>query len=128
MTGTIFWKVKRFSAESQTNLKNKNFSKPNCSTKSSRHLERTFNNFPHNFSQTFWKIVDRSHKASGKVFSLKENFHCMKCSSSNAKCTFSNPAESSFYKVRRNFGQSPKTYKRIFLSWKSCHQLFPRRS
>ena len=129
MSSTIFLKGQKiFRWKSEKKLKYRNFLKQNCSTESSRHLERIFNNFARKFSQTFWKIVDPNHKASGKVFSLKENFHCMQCASSNAKCTFGNPAERSIDKVRRHFSQSPKIKKRIILSWKNCHQLFPRRS
>ena len=100
------------------NFKYKNFLKKNWSTERPRHVERSFDNFAQNFSQTFWKIVQPNHKTLKKVYSFKKDFVTMKYSSSNAKRCFGNPAERWLWKVRKTFGHSPKINERLILFWK----------
>ena len=71
---SFFGKSKDFPLKVRQKWKYRNFLKQNCSTESSRHLERIFNSFARKFSQTFWKIVDPNQKKSEKVFSPKQNF------------------------------------------------------
>ena len=88
----FFWNDKTLSTKNQAKVKIQVFFKQISSTESFRHVESSFDNLA---PQNILKVFDPNHKTLEKVYSVKKDINCIKSSSSNAKCKFGNPAESS---------------------------------